>query len=390
MRSRIQTICLACALLLGAGRSGLAQAPAAPEQAEIPKVSIEFAGVGIHDAMELLAAKTGIDFIVTPGVEGKLTAKFIDERLDKILRIVGLTLGLEVRLIEGIFVLSKPGVTPAALPGAEVGPATEAVAPVTGAGALLPGTVPTAPLSEAGEAPSLVGGPAGAGTAPPQRRTVTQQIPVESRQASEIAKALGGGYIDAQGRGHAPGTGGGGGGLPTAGVANADPYRNLPPGARVSRNGTIMMPNGTTILRSGLVILPNGTVIQPGTVPYITVPYGTTAGQLQQQWSQPYNNPYYQPQGTIQGNAGGFGFGLAQNGQAYVQPPSINLGGNATLTLPGVQIGGQNNTVVQPNQIQAGPTLYPGTGSPNVHYGAKPSNWFYGLPPDWHFTPPVR
>lgn len=385
MRSRCHTMLLACALLAGAGRVALGQTEAVAEHGEVPRISIEFAGTDIRDAMDLLAEKTGIDFIVTPGVQGKLTAKFIDERLDKILRLVGLTLGLEVRLVEGIFVLSKPGAeAPAALPGAETdaAPQPAPAAAATGAGALLPGTVPNTPLVEAGTQPSLVEGPGEAATSK-KPRTVTEQIPVENRQASEVAKALGGGWIDSRGRGHAPGTHAG---TPTAGVpANGDPYRNLPPGARVTRNGTIMMPNGTTILRSGLVILPNGTVIQPGYSPYLTVPYGTTPGQLQQQWNQ----QYYQPQGTIQGNVGGVGFGLGQNGAGYIQPPSINLGGNATLTLPGVQIGGQNNVVTQPNQIRPGPTLYPGTGSPNVHYGQKPSNWFYGLPPDWHFVPPA-
>lgn len=389
MRSRVHTMLLVCALLSGAGRAALAQAEAAAEHGEVPKVSVEFSATDIQDAMDMLAEQTGIDFVVTPGVEGKLTAKFIDERLDKILRIVAMTLGLEVRLVEGIFVLSKPGATTAPLPGAE--PAGEAAPtrPLAGASALLPGTVPNAPLAEAGETPSLVGGPGeeGAATSSKRPRTVTEQIPVQNRAASDIAKALGGGYIDANGRGHAPGTGmGSRAGLPTAGTVNSnDPYRNLPPGARVSRNGTIMMPNGTTILRSGLIILPNGTVIQPGNqTPYLTVPYGTTPGQVYQ-----YLNPYYQPQGTIQGNIGGLGFGLNQNGQAYLQPPAINLGGNATLTLPGVTLGGNNNVVTQPNQIQPGPTMYPGLGSPNVHYGERPSNWFYGLPPDWHFVPPA-
>ena len=392
MRSRTHAIALmnAYALLLAAGYPAFGQAPAATEQAAVPRVTVEFAGLEIQDAMDQLAEQTGIDFVVTPGVEGKLTAKFIDEPIDKILRIVGFTLGIQIRLVEGVFILSKPGATPAdtpaLVPGAEVGPTTEdSKPPAAGAGALLPGPVPNAPLPKAGDQPSLVGGPQDESATPKRKGPVTEQIPVENRQASEVAKALGGGYIDAQGRGHAPGTNYPRG-TPTAGNAYQDIYRNLPPGARVSRNGTIMMPNGTTILPSGLVILPNGTVVQPGTVPYITVPYGTTPGQLQQQWNQ----QYYQPQGYVQGNAGGLNFGLGQNGQGYVQPPSINLGGNATLTLPGVQIGGQNNNqVTQPNQIQPGPTMYPGLGSPNVHYGERPSNWFYGLPPDWHFTPPA-
>ncbi len=365
----------------------LAAAPAeAVREAEVPKVSIEFTKVEVREAMRQLGEQTKIDFIVTPGVQGTLTAKFVNERLDRVLRVIGVALGCEVQLVEGVFVLRRPGETKAAdtkVPGA----ATAAATPAAGAGALLPGTTPTTPLPDAGPtapAAPLVGA---AGETPPVAAapgkptgTKRETIPLKYRSAEELARMLGAGYVDFQGRVHQPGE------VPImapgAGtVTTTDPYRNLPPGARVSRNGTIMLPNGTTILPSGVIIAPNGTVYSPQQRPQaITVPYGTTPQSLQNQWSPylPQNNRY----GTINGTT----IGTNQAG-TVIGPTTVRIG-PATVMLPGVQIGNGGTQQIPVTGYQV-PQVYYGTTPPNVTYGKKPGNWTYGLPPDWHFVPPT-
>lgn len=344
----------------------LSAAPAdTTREADVPRVSIEFTKVEIREAMRQLGEKTHIDFIITPGVQGNITAKFIDERLDKVLKVIALAMGCEVRLVEGVFVLRKPGEakTGTEVPGAAAPAATE---PAAGAGALLPGTAPTTPLPEAGGNKPLVGTP---GETPPAAAPATgasgaggtkrENITLKYRTAGEVAAMLGGGYVDYQGRYHPPGQATAIGPTAPATSATVDPYRNLPPGARVSRNGTIMLPNGTTILPSGVIIAPNGTVYQRQQQPTVfTVPYGTTPQSLQNQWNQ-----YLQQQQGYNPNS------------AVVGPTQIKIG-PATVTLPGVQIGANGQT-------QQVPAIAP--TAPNA---AKGSGWHYGLPPNWHYVPP--
>ncbi|NUQ01817.1 MAG: hypothetical protein HUU35_18380, partial [Armatimonadetes bacterium] len=96
--ARIQWPVLALTLLTAG--SLLAQAPPG---AEVPRVTIDFDQVEVREAMAQLAEQTGAEFLVTPEVRGTFSARFRDEPLDKVLRLLALTLGAEVRLVEGVF-----------------------------------------------------------------------------------------------------------------------------------------------------------------------------------------------------------------------------------------------------------------------------------------------
>ncbi len=372
-------------LALGAVLCGHAPARAedqpAAGQGDIPRVSIQFDKTEIREAMAQLGKQTGIDFIVADGVRGTFSAKFIDEPLDKILRLVALTLGAEVKLVQGIFILKPPGGAAAALTVApEQAKAAEVPVdkPAEGAGALLPGTVPRTEQKGAENAAPLVGAKGEA----PAKGTVREEIPLKYRKPSEVAAALGGGTIDNDYRYHPAGEA-----AAQAPRAAADPYRNLPPGARVTRNGTILLPNGVTVLPSGIVIAPDGSVYQPSMQqPYIQVPYGLTPGQLQ---SQLYPYQTQPQQGTLSGTIKGVPFAVGQNGVA-VAPPKINAGG-VTVTLPPVTIGGNQANQVPPGTVVVpkAPTIYYGTNAPNVHFNTRPNNWYYGLPPGWSYVPPT-
>lgn len=340
------------------------------QEAEVPRVTVELDQVDIHEVVKLLAEQTGKDFVVTPEVTGAVTARFDNERLDKVMRLLALTLGAELRVVEDVYILRQPAAE--AQPGG-------------GAGSLLPGAAPTAPLPTAGDSPSLVGGPAP--ELPEKPKIVQETIPLNHADPKEVARALGGGWIDANGQMHQPGE-------PTwtpspqprYNPAQGDPYQNLPPGARVTREGIILLPNGTTIMPNGTVITKDGTVYQPQQYPTsYRVPYGTTPGM----WQQQQGYVPYQREGYLGGNVGGVGFGLGQNSGLTVQPPKIKVGG-ATITVPGFQLGGQDQpTYYQPVPGYPAGTFYPGYTSPNVHLGQRPGDWYYGTPPDWQITAPA-
>ena len=352
--------------------------PAAPAaKAEIPRISVEFSKTDVKDAMKKLGELTGIDFLVSPGVSGAVTARFINEPLDKVLRLIAMTLRCEVKLVEGVFVL-KPLEAKAATPAA-----------AEGAGALLPGTAPTTALPEvaagakspaADKPDSLVGPPVTGGTPTSTAKSTRTTIPVTNQPVSTISRALGVGYVDSQGQYHAPTdapAGGADAGLGNTGGGGNDPYANLPPGARVTRNGTIMMPNGNTVLPSGLIILPNGTIIRPPAPTSLSVPYGTGVNQLPQ--------PTVTYPGTLSGNIAGIPFGTNSNGGLSIGGTSTKIG-PVTIITPGVQVG-SGQTPQQPTVVLPTPTIRPGL-PPTWHYGQPPVNWKYGLPPDWHFVPP--
>ncbi|MCC7493028.1 MAG: hypothetical protein IT204_11790 [Fimbriimonadaceae bacterium] len=347
-------------LILLAGLPALAQqpaAPAAPAAAAVPRVSVEWVDVPVREALRQLTARTGIDFVVATGVDGGLTARFQDEAIDKILRLIARTLGCEVRLIEDVFILRPlPAVEPAA----------------TGAAALLPGAapggaLPATPAPTPGDAP-LVGGPgevAGGTTQPAAKRR--EVIGLNYRTPAEMAALLGGAYIGPDGTLQQPGQGAGGA---AAGGDRGDPYRNLPPDARVTKSGTIIMPNGTIVTPGGTIVAPNGTIVQPRRPAYLRVPYGTNPEDLFR------DRQREETSGTLSGNLGGVPFSTDGNGLS-VGGLGLNLGGNGTLTLPGIRIGGQRDSSGYPNTRFNGDTTT--TTSSSVY------RW--GLPANWHFDP---
>ncbi|MBI2302495.1 MAG: hypothetical protein HYU66_26615 [Armatimonadetes bacterium] len=342
---------------------------AAPADA-VPKVSIKFERTDIRDALKQMTEKTGIDFVVADGVRGSITAEFENKPLDEVLKSIATMVNAEVTLVEGVFIFRPAKPT-----------ADQTLPPREGAGALLPGTAPKSVLDAKGDAASLLppvtAGAEGGAKGKPVRTT----IPVENLSPAAIARILGVGWIDGQGRYHSPDEGQGAPTQPAAGANN--PYANLPPRSRVTQNGTILLPNGTTILPSGVVIGPDGSIYMPRGPSYYSVPWGTNLRQGPVVYQDP-NQP------VLGGTISGVPFQLTQGGQLSLLPPTIG-GAAGQLILPPVTLGPggiQQGLPRPPVIIQQGPTILPPNGAPNVHFGQRPTDWFYGLPPDWHFTPP--
>lgn len=370
-----------------------AQQPEAAPAADMPKVTLELDRTEIREALRLIGEQTGLDFVVADSVKGTMTARFVDQPLDRVLRLIAVTLDVAVDQVDGVYLL-KPvrraateAETAAAAAAAAALPQPVAAPPAEGAGALLPGQTPQTPLSEAGTPASPLAGapgealpagtPTGAAGAPGDAR-MRGEIPLNGLTPQQAANLFGGGYVDAAGRYHPyqqPVPGQGANGFGQRGNT-LDPYRNLPPEARVTRNGAILMPNGSTILPSGVIVAPDGTVIQPGYRPYYQVPWGTNPDTLQNGYYPygyyPNGYPYQNQGGTLQGNIGGFQFGLGQNGGVVV-PPTLQLGPNAQLMLPGVGFNGNGIQVGPQGQTGGYPYYYPNQGYLS---GTAPQSWY--------------
>ena len=342
-----------------------------------PTVSIRFDKTEIRDALAQLSKVAGANFVVSKDVRGTVTASFENQSLDQVITSLAQLLGLEVELVENVFVVRNPRAADAAQPAEAMLPGAQL--PVReGAGALLPGEAPKSILTDPGQAPGgVVGGPNEVAPTPARTGTTRVTIPVENLPASTVAAMLGAGSLDNQGRYVPPPVLGG---QRTRPAGTNDPYANLPPGSRVSRNGTILLPNGATILPSGVTIAPDGTVIQPRVNPHLTVPWGTT---LPTQGTT-YTNPNQQ---VLGGQIGGVPFGVTHGGGVTIRPPTINAG-PVSVTLPGVTVGNQPHQQLQTVPQQQLPKVYAGNTAPTVHIGERPVNWYYGLPPGWHYTPP--
>lgn len=342
-----------------------------------PSITKTFDQVDVRDVIRQLHQETGVDFVIAAGVEGLITGRFIDQPLDQVLTVIGATLGVEVLCIEQVWVL-RPKQD-------EAEPAAERP-PARGAAALLPDFVPTGAtedLGGAGLTPPATPGAPGTLEGGPELPPVGQgQIEIDPRNWRYIALLLG---LD-PGQPPPDWLVNRASGQPTGG----DPYRNLPPRARVTPNGSILMPNGTVILPSGAVILPDGTVVQQSGGPLrYNVPFG-------------WRPPEYRPQqgGGLGISLNGWNLGLGEGGGVLVPPPVGINGGAGTVHLPPVwfgpggvrvgQLGGGIQYYWDPNRGQwVAPTFYLDELPPNVHMrGGQGTGRQGNLPPGWTYTLP--
>lgn len=361
--------------------------PPAVDTKPVPRVNLTFDKTDIADVIMLLKAQTGANFVVGEGVSGSVTATFTDKPLDAVWRLLGLTLGLKAEKRGSLYLLKKE--EPAA-PADATGPQ-----PAAGAAALLPGVTPVTPLQEPGGAPAaLVGQGDGKGT----KETIQKELTTKNPRLA--ATIFGGKWVDKNGITHTAdelqamaAAGNFGAGAAAAGGAGrgqqqgGDPWANLPPDAKVTANGTILMPDGRTILPNGIVIMPNGTTVMPQQqTPNIQVPWGWNPNQVQQQ-------QFPQQQGVLGGTLAGIPFGVAADGTTVINPGNTRLGGTG-LQLGPIVIGGNNGNVNmgagntqmqlnQPQQLPNGQWLLPnGQVVGQANAGTAPVGGFTILGPD--------
>jgi hypothetical protein len=364
---------------------GADPAPAAAV-ADSPVVTVKFAKTDLADAVKQLHDLTGADLVVGAGVSGSVTASFDSERLDKVLKFLGLALHFQVVRNDTAYILKPIKADDPATPAADA-------APAIGAETLLPGDAPTAPLRDAGGQAAPL---ANTAAAPPANNTTRVTIPLNYLSPEAAATMLGGGYVDSNGVYHSPQE------IQAALQAQqqswgapqqsaGDPYRNLPPDARVMPNGVIALPNGNTVLPNGTVITRGGAVIQPTQTVYPInsgVPYANGPGGYQ---SYPA-----QQAPVLRGTVGGTPFMIGPDGTTVVSPRSINLGIGQLLLAPIVLGGGQSqspSSMYMPITTGGGQTMryQPYNTAPRL-YSPNPISYStpvqYG-PPSYTMTGPM-
>lgn len=364
------------------GQPGTPNQPAGPAVDQpMPRVSLRLDEMDLREAIQRVSLDAQLDVIVAQGVAGKVSGEFRNQPADVVLQTLAEAVGAELIRIESIFVIRPkrdPNAAPTNAERLTPGDPNPGELPVTGAGSLLPGELMRDP--QPGQGQNLVGEPPAQGPASERR-----EIPVDHMSAAQLARLLGGVGIGADGQplsplspasptagpgwpnygGYPPGYGPGYGG---------DPWAHLPPGSRVTRNGTILLPNGTTILRSGVIITPGGQVIVPQPDPrQYVVPWGWSPSGGYGYGNTGWRPDATYPAGALSGSLFGFNFRTDGRGTS-IQPPAINFGGG-TLQLPGLFF-------YNPNQNH-GYGYGPGYGyPPGYQPGAGGSGWHQNS--GWH------